>query len=230
MALTSRDVSVIRFLSLFGQATSTQIRAVIFGGVHPSAFDTSLKRLLPTGYIARIGRYGTSDVGGSPPIVYALGGRGRELVRGSPVIKRILAHRLDICQAYVDFVTAERQGDLKVLRYATEVPVVEGTRADIAIEVGIVKDGKPLKLSYYIEIDEDTMGKARIAKKLRGYSEAGHNAHVVFGVIDEPRAKTINRYVREHGYDEDVFHACQFKEVVPLCLSLFEVAGSGPRD
>ncbi len=77
-------------------------------------------------------------------------------------------------------------------------------------------------MSFYIEIDMDTMGKARIIKKLEGYASAGHNAPVVFGVIDEPRAKTINRYIREQGYDPDVFHACQFKEVVPLCLSLFE--------
>jgi hypothetical protein len=225
MGLTPRDVSVVRFVDLFGQATATQIRTVVFGGVHETSFYDSIERLRKNNYVTRLGRYSMSDTGGSPPYVYSLGRRGRELIgEGARLTRKVLAHPLDVCQAYVDFVRAEQMGELKILQYAVEQPVTEGTRSDLFIEVGVKRDdGKNLKLSYYIEIDEDTMGHARIVKKLRGYTSAGHNAHVVFGVIDEPRARTIQRYIKNNGYDQDIFHACQFRSVVGVCLSLFEV-------
>lgn len=225
MGLTERDTAVLQLLGTFGQATATQIRSVLFVGLDPMAFSHSVGRLLPDDYLIRLGRYGTSERGGSPPYVYALGKRGRWLVgKEGRISREIRPHALKVCQVYVQLKEAERGGALTILDLALEVPVAHGIRGDMKLAVGVETTGRRLKFLYYLEVDRGTAGRKRITDKLAAYwhdfsHASGTYPYVAFVVDDGYRAAAIRRYIQERQVEQELFHVFELGHLVDGLLS-----------
>lgn len=221
--LIPRDVEIIRRVGEFRQLTSTHLKTLIFPDVSRVNLDRRLERLQATQYLRRLGRVPAGEKGGSGAYVWQLGPAGwYELsMRGfySPR-STIDYHGLQVADAYVVLIEAERAGALTLVNYRVELPMTY-TRADLYIEIGLDAINKERHIA--VEIEATRKRPSYIAKKcehyMAGFKEAdgGVIPYVVFVVPHEwMKAEVKRTLAKVSGEYRDMFKVCTFDGYVPL--------------
>ncbi|KUM38994.1 hypothetical protein AR689_07520 [Arthrobacter sp. EpRS71] len=162
------------------------------------------------------------DRGGSGQYVYQVGLVGWDFLgkRGkySPPHRTVKHHHLEIADAFVEVLTEERSGRLKLLNYLTE-PNTHTTlggitvRPDLFIDVEFVGQGEAA--SYWIEVDRGFESLSTISEMVHRYVKAHNNSTssdfesfplVWFLVPDEQRQRNIEGVIRrEVATSSDMF-------------------------
>jgi hypothetical protein len=205
MDLNSRDRSVVQLVARFNQATSSQIKSIVFPNTTSKGPCTrALGRLTERRYLARIERarvVGGSN-GGSGQYVYQLGPAGHKIYKEGRYFPShtVSLHTLTIVDAFGKIIEKSRQGDAELVGYATE--------PDCWVDIGrhVLKPDLFVELShadglglgrYWLEIDMSTQAHGQIRDKLSRYWGAYNVADpngpwatyplVVFVAIDQER-------------------------------------------
>lgn len=225
MDLSTRDAAVVRLVGQFGQLDTGQVAAIQFYGLDGMVVTRCLDRLLKDDYLRRTGRWAEANRAGSHPYVYRLGKTGWHFCMKEGRFRtevEVAKHSIKRGDIFVDLLTAERAGRLKMLWRSTEHHVYEEVRADLTVDLGIVGTGRGRRV--FIEVDRSTESPARIEQKLRAYWNAYRASerfgHVIFAVKDDIRAKQIRRKIDRVPERQELFKVCLFGEVVDTCLSL----------
>lgn len=174
---TTRDEQIIRLVGQFQQLTSHQIKQLVFHDVSDTPRDRALERLCDDRYLVRVGRKLIRDLrGGSGAYVYALGRAGwNHLYTGKYRVRSVpYPHLLDIADAYIALVQAEREGKLEITKIRTE-PATSVTiggqllKPDLSVRYKVPGKGE---LSLYLEIDKATEHRGQMAAMFERYRQA----------------------------------------------------------
>lgn len=174
---TSRDEQIVRLVGQFQQLTTDQIQQLLFAEVTDTPVYRALERLCKARYLVKVGRkliHGVS--GGSAPYVYSLGPVGwQHLYTGRYRLKRSVPypHLLDVADAHVALVKAERAGRIQIAKVKVEsaASVTVGgqlLRPDLFVRY---KSGSK-KFSLWIECDRATEHRGQMAAMLDRYRQA----------------------------------------------------------
>ena len=203
MLRTPRDLEILKLVGRFGQLTTSQINDIIFADRFHTRCKDVLKRLSSpdSKMLIRIGRTQVSvERGGSGEYVYALGRAGwQEVYTGRYRVKQtIYQHTLDIADAYVKLLQAQRSGLLDSLVFKPE------SLASVTVGGQLLKPDAYVRykvngreIAYWLEVDKATEHLSQIAGLIEGYRQAylGYDESVdshqfvgiVFQVACEPR-------------------------------------------
>lgn len=214
MSITARDRAVVVLVGRLQQASSRQIRELLFADVStPTPCERSLRRLTEQGYLARIERRMVGGTkGGSGQYVYQLGSKGFYLLhsgRYTP-FRSVNYHSIAIGDCFVALRALEKVGRWKVAGIETEPEcwrTIGGVelRPDLFVELEQVF-GEQRK-SLWLEVDLGTEGQRQIKEKLATYWKAYSRAdaadmpvfpQTIFVTVDEPRKREL-RWLIDQG-------------------------------
>lgn len=197
MRLLPRDHQVVRWVMLFHQLRTDQIRSLAFADTASrTSCDRVIQRLRDTGLLEPLVQPQSGGIrGGSAPTVYQLGLEGwRLFYTGKRRIQRVINyHALTIADVFISVKQAERAGWLDILEWRLEPDSwinVEGVdlRPDLYFVVGIREKGE--RLPIWVEVDLGGERQKQIHEKIDRYVHAYHKVKV-----DDPRF--------EKGVDEN---------------------------
>lgn len=213
MKLLERDYRILRLVARFGQLTTAQVRMLVFReNLSDTPCETALRRLVRADLLELVEQpHPGGRRGGRAVNVFQLGKEGwKVFFDGRRRFSRVInAHSLAIADAYVALRTAEHDGWLSVISYATEPDshlVVAGAdlRPDLYVEVGLVERGE--RLALWLEIDLGTERQKQIIEKIERYVYADQRADeagldlfpqsVVFLGIDRERVSDVRRMAK----------------------------------
>lgn len=214
MKISSRDASILRQVSRFGQLSAGHIRTLEFSANDSKTpCDRVLKRMNETKLLRRIERRIVGGFnGGSGVYVYQLGSKGWAYMRRETkfwAFRAIDEHTLAIADCYVQAVEAERVGLLRINSFTTEPDTwldVAGAqlRPDLLLEVGVI--AKRANMRLWVEVDQGTERRKQITDKIARYRHAYRNwssEHgsetfplVVFVAVDELRERELKTLLR----------------------------------
>ncbi|MFI1354870.1 replication-relaxation family protein [Streptomyces sp. NPDC020898] len=219
MELSARDMEVVRVVGRFYQLASSHVATLLFPDTTGTPVDRTLARLVRLEALNRIGRRATGPQGGAGAYVYQLGARGWWLLgregRYRPY-RSINHHALRVADVYVDLVTAERAGGIKILHAELEQPI-GNARPDLTVELGLVQQRQ--KTSYAIEVDLGSEKPRIITAKCAAYIEAFKRGlrdpfpYVLFLVPDEWRKSEVSRVLGRLAEGREVFSVGLFDEL-----------------
>lgn len=180
MLRTPRDLEILQLVGKFGQLTTTQINSLIFhSNRSDSPCDAVLLRLYRGKHLIRLGRtLVTVKRGGSGEYVYALGRAGWPLVyTGRYRVKTtIYQHTLDIVDAYIRLVEAERAGRLVLEKFNPEKSASVTIGGQLLQPDAFVRysvDGR--RSSFFLEVDKGSEHKQQLAAMFERYRSAWLN-------------------------------------------------------
>ncbi|XVV02504.1 replication-relaxation family protein [Actinosynnema sp. CA-248983] len=244
--LSDRDHAIIRDVGRFKLATAGQLERLHFA--HCS--DTSrarnrqavLKRLTDQRVLARVGeRVRGGANGGSRGYLYALDVAGQDLAQLTssrprrPYVSHepTIAHYLAVTELYVRLVEADRAGHLTLLTFEAE-PYCwrrfgrgQVLKPDAYVQLGLVRDGRRRKGSFFIEIDRGTQWGAKVANKVPQYLAYYHHDRpdepvfpkVLLLVPNEPRATYLTRLAQVRDLGVHIFTAGLVDDALNLLIS-----------
>ena len=175
---TERDVEILRVVKQFQQATSAQIKQLVFSDVTETPVSRALRRLVESKHLVRVGRKLIQGLeGGSGAYVYSLGRAswpmfytGRYKVRTA-----VYPHMLDIVDAYVALTRQERAGTVQILKVKAE-PATSVTvggqllKPDLYVKYRIVASQRVVSL--WLEIDKGTEHRGQMTAMFERYRQA----------------------------------------------------------
>ncbi|NQD41431.1 replication-relaxation family protein [Glutamicibacter halophytocola] len=216
MRMTSRDAAIVETVNRFGQLSSGHIWQLHFHNTNKNSLDRVLKRLVEKKLLSRIERRLVGgNGGGSGQYVYQLGSMGHDFLgkRGkfTPAHRTVKHHMLEIVDAYVQFVEAEKSGRIRVLNYFAEPDShidIAGAklRPDLFIEYELLGEGEAA--SYWIEVDRGFESVSVISSMVARYVHAMEHATVkdietvpavLFIVPDAQRKRNIDTVIRREA-------------------------------
>ena len=245
--LSERDHAIIRDVGRFKLATAGQLERLHFA--HCS--DTSrarnrqavLKRLTDQRILARVGeRVRGGANGGSRGYLYALDVAGQDLAqltssrprRPYVAYEPTIAHYLAVTELYVRLMEADRAAELTLLTFEAE-PYCwrrfgrgQVLKPDAYVQIGLVRDGRRRKGSFFLEIDRGTQWGAKIATKVPQYMAYWHHdrrdepvfPQVLLLAPNEPRAAYLHRLVHKGAPDVPLFTAGLVDDALDLLTSV----------
>lgn len=215
MELAARDLAAVQLVGRFSQLASTHVGEVLFADRTGTPLDRALARLVEHGYLRRVGRRST-DKAGSGGYVYELGKVGwAELGKPEGYRRKygISNHALKVADVYVEFLRADRAGEVELIHWELEKPYGDA-RADLVVNLG--RNGK--RLDYCLEIDLGTERPHIIRRKLDAYWRAfvqnDDLPYVAFIVPDKYRKYEIERVIDRLPEGRELFSAHLFKSAV----------------
>jgi Replication-relaxation len=217
--LSARDVAVVRLVGWFGQLSSAHIAAAaFFESRSQTSCDRALARLTRSYCLQRIGRRAPGQKGGASPYVYQLGRQGWVLAQmaGNHRRRSVNAHTLEMADAYIALLQAERAGCFQMPQVELERPIGE-LRADLAVNL-VLPDGRPV--GFYLEVDRGFERPTVIEQKCRAYvrawlASAAAFPFVVFVVQEEWRRREIERCIGKlDAEDRWLFSVTMLDELV----------------
>ena len=215
--LSPRDRAIIQAVHTFRQVSSRQIEQLFFAdgseGSRGGRARRTLRRLVAC---QALGRIQERSIGG-----WANGSQGYVYVPPRSVATIRDPHSLAIAELYVRLRTAEQQGRCQLMEFEPEAKV-EGYAfipdADVQLKVG-----ERIR-HVFVEVDQGTESKARIAAKLAVYEAAYHSwakpvfPRVIFTVADDTQVVRLGGVVAESAVSE-LFRVSLFDDVVELLLT-----------
>ena len=218
MVLPYSDRQLISVLDYFRQATTSQLRSLVFPEAKSrTSLTRVLNRLARDDYIMQVERRRLigGGRGGSGEYVWCLGPAGWRICKREGRFRREVAvdyHALTITEIYAHLRRQEREGRLKVVGFTPEPEswvTVDGNelKPDLLVEIGR-PNGTGTRVMF-IEADMGTQRPARIIEKIERYLRAFESGEldpfpqVVFIAHDDDRAGelafTISRTTDEEG-------------------------------
>lgn len=193
MLKTPRDLEILKLVGRFGQLKTSQISDILFADrFHTRAKDV-LKRLYDSKLLIRIDHtLVTVERGGSGEYVYALGRAGwQQVYTGRYRVKQtIYPHTLDIADAYVKLLKAQRSGLLDGLVFKPE------SLASVTVGGQLLKPDAyvrytvgGMQVAYWLEVDKGTEHLTQIAGLIERYRQAYLNydeavdTHQFIGIV-----------------------------------------------
>lgn len=247
--LSDRDRAIIETLDSLRVATTAQLKRLHFADLTPGSAARQAPKTL-----AKLARYGALTVlprriggtrAGSAATVWALDVAGQRVASaigpaGGTRLRRpwtpglpFLAHRLAVCELYVELVEAERQGAVDLLSFEAEplswrrFAAPHGGSAylkpDASVRLGIGQ----YERGFFVEIDRSTEALTTIARKCLAYRQYwqagreqerfGYFPRVVFAVLTEERkAALVNVFSRQPEEAWALFQVVLADELVPM--------------
>ncbi|WP_105970391.1 replication-relaxation family protein [Streptomyces geranii] len=211
MNLSTRDMEVVRLVGRFYQLTSSHIASMVFPDTTGTPVDRTMARLVRLEALRRIGRRAAGPQGGAGSYAYQLGPRGWWLLQREGKYRPYRAvnlHALEVADAYVELLTAERAGAIQILHTELEQSI-GSARPDMTVEIGLVQ--QRMKMSYAIEVDRGSEKPRIIAEKCAAYIEAFYKGlrnpfpYVLFLVPDEWRKSELSRVLGRLGDCREIF-------------------------
>lgn len=229
MTLDDRSRSLLSLLDYFKQASTSQIRRLIFSDTSSrTPCDRALARLTRDGYVRQIEKVRPKGGarGGSGEYVWSLGPRGWKLCSREARYSRQGAvdyHALTITEVYANVRMAERSGGLRLISFTPEPESWMTVRSDELKPDLLIEMQRPngARIAMWIECDMGTQRPARIREKLDRYVRArdglsseqvaslgGYVPLVVFVCHDEERRTELRGIIEKMGDDaRDMFRA-----------------------
>jgi len=202
--LSPRDLSVIQTVTLFRQATSSQLRRLHFAEGSEASQGVkqrrTLARLVKWGELARIERAMGGYAGGSSDYIYV------------PALSRARTpdpHTLDLTELYVGLEEGQRAGRLKLLAFDPE-PYCHTQLGHLELKpdayVRLHTDQGTYR--YWIELDRGTEWRPALSAKCRRYVQAYHHwAEDTFPLVlwitpDDMRARLVEGVIKRQEIRE----------------------------
>jgi hypothetical protein len=180
MELPDRNRRIVHLVARYGQASSKQIKLLLFHDVSQTPVDRALARLVASQYLTRLERRIVGGArGGSGQYVYGLGRRGSFMFytgKFSPP-RSIRYHSLAIVDSVVTFKEAEREGKLGIIGIASEPDAWrrigrDELRPDLLVEL----DRRGRRVKLFVEVDMGSESQGQVRAKLERYNRARDNA------------------------------------------------------
>jgi hypothetical protein len=238
MLVSTRDAQIIEAISQFGQLAADHVNALFFDRNTTNVpCNRVLGRLVRDKYLATVERrlVGGSG-GGSGQYCYQLGSKGWQFVRREGrywPYRSVSMHMLEIADAYVSLVQAERAGDFHIFDYDTEPNtrvVIAGSdlRPDFYFHAAIPSSES--QVTVWLEVDRGTERRPQLKEKIDRYVHAHNHATyedietfpmIMFLVPDSDRIKEIERLIKAVpgvvGDDKPIF-LVHLQETFPASL------------
>jgi hypothetical protein len=238
MLVSTRDAQIIHEISQFGQLAAGHVDVLFFDkNTTNTPTNRVLARLVRDKYLAPIERrlVGGSG-GGSGQNCYQLGSKGWQFMRREGrywPFRSVSMHSIEIADAHVSLVQAERAGDFHIFDYETEPNtrvVIAGAdlRPDYYFHAAIPSTES--QVTVWLEIDRGTERRPQLKEKIDKYVHAFKHATyedietfpmIIFVVPDEERGKEIDRLIKAVpgalGEDKPIF-LVQTKDSFPGAL------------
>jgi hypothetical protein len=166
--LSPRDRAIIETVRSFRQLSARHIEQLFFADGSPASRSGRARRTLRR-LVARqaLGRIQERSIGG-----WANGSQGYVYVPPRSVANIRDPHTLQIAELFVRLRTAERQGLCQLIEFEPEAKV-DGHAFIPDAEVQLRVGGR--RRHVFVEIDQGTESKARLAAKLAAYEAAYHS-------------------------------------------------------
>ena len=229
MTISDSERRVISLLDYFKQATTTQLRSIVFpDSKSRTTSDRVLKKLLRGNYVIHVERRRLvgGGRGGGGEYVWALGPAGWRICDRPGRFRRegaIDYHALTITDLYSRLRTSEREGAIKLDGFTPEPEChlnVGGIylKPDLLVEVSRA-NGR--RLTSWLEIDMSTQRPARLNEKMDRYQQAyktisdeslqqfndGSFPLVVFVCHGDDRQREITWLIERRDDDPRLFRA-----------------------
>jgi hypothetical protein len=174
--LPDRDRRIVQLVARYGQASSKQIKQLLFHDVSNAPLERALRRLVSSQHLIRIERRIVGGArGGSGQFVYALGRRGffMYFTGRFTSARTIRYHSLAIVDCVVTLKQAERAGRLSIVRLSSEPDcwVTVGRdelKPDLYVE--LVRGDRRSRI--WFEVDLGTENQGQLRGKLERYRRA----------------------------------------------------------
>jgi hypothetical protein len=185
--LTERDLAIVETIGRFKLLTGGQLERLYFADCSDRSRARNrqavLKRLVDHQVLARVGeRARGGSGGGSKDYVYTLDIAGQHvagLTSSRPRRPYVwyepnVGHYLAVAELYVELVEAGRAGELTLLTFETEPycwRAFEGRtlKPDAFVQVGLEREGRRRKGSFFIEVDRADQWGTKISTKFPQY-------------------------------------------------------------